>query len=75
MNYIRRVAVRAVEEKHQSPELIAEIIEISRSSIYEWLRWYREGGEAALDTQSAPGASPVVTPGMDHYSGPRILDS
>ena len=62
MNYIRRIAVRAVEEKHQSPELIAEIIGISRSSIYDWLRWYREGGAAALDTRSAPGASPVITP-------------
>ena len=26
MNYIRRLAVRAVEEKHQSPELIADIL-------------------------------------------------
>ena len=67
MNYRRRIAVRAVEEKHQSPELIAEIIGISRSSIYDWLRGYREDGAAALDTQSAPGASPVITPGMDHW--------
>jgi len=33
MNYIRRLAVRAVEEKHHSPEVIADILGISRSSI------------------------------------------
>ena len=33
MNYLRRIAVRAVEEKGHSPELIAEILGISRSSI------------------------------------------
>ena len=75
MNYLRRIAVRAVEEKHQSPELIAEIIGISRSSIYDWLRWYREGGEAALETRSAPGASPVITPSMDHWLRETVLHS
>ena len=34
MNYLRPIAVRAVEEKHYSPELIADIFGISRSSIY-----------------------------------------
>ena len=33
MNYLRPIAVRAVEEKHYSPELIADIFGISRSSI------------------------------------------
>ena len=35
----------------------------------------QQHGLVRFATQSAPGASPVVTPGMDHYSGPRILDS
>ena len=35
MNYLRRLAVRAMEEKHYSPELIADIFGISRSSIYD----------------------------------------
>jgi DNA invertase Pin-like site-specific DNA recombinase len=65
MNYIRRLAVRAVEEKHQSPELIAEIFDISRSSVYKWLRRYREEGEEALDSGSAPGAPAVITAEMD----------
>ena len=33
MNYLRRIAVRAVEDQHQSPELIAKIFGISRSCI------------------------------------------
>jgi transposase len=48
MNYIRRIAVRSVEEKHYSPELIADIFGISRSSIYDWLRWYRKYGEESF---------------------------
>ena len=45
MNYLRPIAVQAIEEKHYSPELIADILGISRSSIYEWLRLYHAGGE------------------------------
>lgn len=75
MNYIRRIAVRAVQEKHHSPELIADVFEISRSSIYDWLRWYRHGGEDALDTRSAPGASRVLLPHMDHWLKETVLHS
>lgn len=75
MNYIRRIAVRAVEEKHYSPELIADIFQISRSSIYDWLRWYRQDGEDALDTQSAPGAPPVITADMDCWLRITVLHS
>lgn len=35
MNYLRRIAVQAVEEKNYSPEAIADIFGISRSSIYD----------------------------------------
>ena len=75
MNYLRRIAVRAVEENHHSPELIANILGISRSCIYDWLRWYRAGGEAALDTRLAPGADPVITPEMDRWLKATILNS
>jgi transposase len=75
MNYLRRIAVRAVEEKRYSPELIADIFGISRSSIYDWLRGYREGGEEALDTQSAPGAPRVITPIMDLWLRETVLHS
>ena len=75
MNYLRRMAVQAVEEKHYSPESIADIFGISRSSIYDWLRRYREDGEDALDTQLAPGASPVITPEMDQWLRQIVLNS
>lgn len=75
MNYIRLIAVRAVEEKHYSPELIAEILGMSRSSIYDWVRWYRADGEAALATRMAPGAPVVITPIMDWWLEQTVLKS
>lgn len=75
MNSMRRMAVRAVVEKHPSPELIAEIFGISRSSIDEGLRGYREGGEKTLDTPSAPGALPVLLPHRDRWLKSAILNS
>jgi transposase len=47
MNYLRRIAIRAIEEKNYSPEAIADILGISRRSIYDWLRGYCDGGENA----------------------------
>jgi len=75
MNYLRRIAVRAVEDQHYSPELIAKIFGISRSCIYDWLRWYHRGGEAELDTRSAPGATPVITPDLDQWLKDTLLNS
>ena len=43
MNYVRRIAVRAIEEKHYSPELVADLLGISRSSIYDWLNFHPAG--------------------------------
>jgi transposase len=75
MNDLRRIAVRAVEDQHQSPELIAKIFGISRSCIYDWLRWYHRGGEAELDTRAAPGATPVITPDLDQWLKDTLLNS
>lgn len=75
MNYLRRLAVRAVEEKPYSPALIAAIFGISRSSIYDWLRWYRAGGDAALETRTAPGAPAVITPIMEWWLEQTVLNS
>ena len=75
MNYLRRIAVRAVEEKHYSPELITAIFGISRSCIYEWLRAYHAKGEDALDTRKAPGSPPVMTSEIDDGLKKTILHS
>ena len=75
MNYLRRIAVQAIEEKHYSPELVADLLGISRSSIYDWLNWYRNGGEEDLDTRKAPGAPWVMTPDMDEWLKETIVHS
>jgi len=75
MNYLRRIAVQAVEEKHYSPEVAADFLNISRSSIYDWVHQYREEGEDALDTKKAPGAPLVITPEMDQWLRKTILTS
>lgn len=54
---------------------MADILGISRSSIYEWLQRHREGGEPALATRRAPGASPVITPTMDVWLKHTVLNS
>ena len=73
MNYLRRIAIRAVEEKNYSPEVIADSLGISRSSIYDGLRWYRDGAESALDTQWSPGAKSVITEEMDRWLKAVVL--
>lgn len=75
MNYVRRIAVCAIEEKQYSPELVADLLGISRSSIYDWLNRYRQDGEAALDTGTSPGAPPILTPEMDRWLEATLLHS
>ncbi len=75
MNDLRRLAVRTAEEKGHSPELMAEILGISRSSIYDGLRRYRAEGEAALETRSAPGAPRTITAGLRGWLRKTVLTS
>lgn len=73
MNYIRRIAVYAVIDRHLNPEYIAKVLNISRSCIYEWIRWYREGGDDSLDTRHALGALPIMTSEIDDWLRNTIL--
>ena len=75
MNDLRRIAVRAVEEQHYSPELIAAIFGISRRCIYEWLRAYPEKGEDALETRKAPGSPAVIPSDIDDWLKETMLHS
>lgn len=75
MNYIRRIAVHAIVNNNHSPELVADVLNISRSAIYQWLNWYRDGGDEALDTQKAPGAFPVITPKIERWLKRTLLKS
>jgi transposase len=75
MNYIRKIAVRAVEEKGYSPEAVVDILGFTRSCIYDWLRKYHKGGMVALETQTAPGAEPKVTEEMEIWLREIILET
>lgn len=44
MGYIRKMAVQAIRERGQSPEVVAQIFNFNRSCIYRWLKHYDEGG-------------------------------
>jgi transposase len=73
MSYIRKIAVRAVEEKGYSPEAVVDILGLSRSCIYDWLRKYHNEGMAGLETRAAPGAEPQVTEEMEIWLRKTVL--
>lgn len=73
MSYIRKLAVRAVVEGQFPPSLVANIYGISRSSLFEWINRYKRGGYDLLDTRTAPGAEPLITPEMDIWLKEVVL--
>ena len=75
MNYIRKIAVRAVEEKGYSPEAVVDILGFSRSCIYDWLRRYHKAGMAGLETRAAPGVPPQVTKEMEIWLRETVLET
>jgi transposase len=75
MSYLPKIAVHAVEEHHFSPEDVTKMLGLSPSTIYAWLKRYREQGYAGLDTKKAPGAPPLVTEEMDAWLKRTVLDA
>lgn len=75
MSYIRQMAVRAVEGKGYSPEAVIDILGLTRSCIYDWLRKYREKGLIGLETQTAPGAKPIITEEMEAWLRETVLQT
>jgi transposase len=53
--------VRLIEETHRDPQLVADVFGVSRSSVYEWLRKYREGGPEGLHSQAALGRPTAIS--------------
>lgn len=55
--------IRAVQlvEEGKSAELVAEVLGVGRSSVFEWQRKYRVGGLAALSTKFASGRPTVLS--------------
>ena len=73
MYYIRVMAVNSIRVLGQSPEVIAKAYNFNRACIYRWLRQYDEGGFAALESDMAPGANPLVTGEMDEWLKQTVL--
>src|SRR6266508_1277254 len=48
-------------ESGKSPDEIAEILGVGRSSVFEWQKKYREGGLAALSTKFASGRPTILS--------------
>ncbi|WP_200249881.1 IS630 family transposase [Thiococcus pfennigii] len=74
MSYLRKLAVRAIEEKSYSPEVIADVLGISRSSVYDWLKRYRESGWEALDSRPSPGAPALITAPIEAWLRWTVLE-
>jgi transposase len=75
MDYLRKIAVRAVREKGYSAETVIDVLGLSRSCIYTWLRRYDVEGLKGLETRTAPGAVPVITPEMEQWLRQTIVQS
>jgi transposase len=56
---LRKRAVSCVESG-QSPEKVAQALGINRTTIYDWLSLYREGGWSALDAKKRGGRKPKL---------------
>src|SRR5256886_2253574 len=75
MGYIRKIAVQAIRENGQSPEVVAKVLNFNRSCIYEWLKRYDRGGCEALESRRPPGAKPVITREMEGWLEEAVLNS
>src|SRR5256886_13870725 len=75
MGYIRKIAVQAIRENGQSPEVVAKVLNFNRSCIYEWLKRYDRGGYEALESRRPPGAKPVITRKMEGWLEETVLNS
>src|SRR5260221_14653197 len=56
---MRERAVRSVQDG-ESPEVVADVLGINRSTIYGWLAQYRRGGWGALKAKPLFGRPPEL---------------
>ena len=75
MSYLRMIAVHAVRDNGFSPEDVSQLLGISRSSVYAWLKCFKHEGYEGLATKKAPGAEPVVTEEMDAWLKQTVLET
>ena len=75
MNYLRKIAVTAVVNKGYSPEDVIDVLGLSRSCIYTWLRRYERAGFSGLESRSSPGREAQITPAIDAWLRRTVLTS
>ena len=56
---MRELAVRRVQEG-ESPEVVARVLGINRSTMYSWLAQYRRHGWGGLKARPVPGRPPKL---------------
>lgn len=56
-----RIQVVRLVEQGWAPERIAEALDVSRSSVFDWIKRYREGGLEELSTKFASGRPTILT--------------
>jgi len=59
---LEQLRIRAVSrvQSGESPEVVSKAIGINRTTIYDWLAKYRNGGWHALRSRPTPGAKPKI---------------
>jgi transposase len=83
LEYLRKIAVRAVEEQGYSPEVVIGVLGywgigalgLSRSCLYDWLQRYQTQGLKGLESHPAPGAEAQVTEAMEVWLKETVLHS
>jgi transposase len=73
--YLRKIAVRAVEEQGYSPEVVMGVLGLSRSCMYAWLQRYQSQGLSGLESHPAPGAEAQVTAPLEAWLKETVLHS
>ena len=75
LEYLRKIAVRAVKEYGYSPEVVIKVLGLSRSCMYDWLKRYETRGLKGLEGHPAPGAEAQVTEAMEAWLKETVLQS
>lgn len=57
---MRERAVRRIQEG-ENPEVVARVLGLNRSTVYNWLALYRRGGWGALKAKPVPGRPPKLS--------------
>jgi transposase len=59
-----RISACKAIENGVSPDVVAQVMGVSRTAVFAWWKAYREGGETSLETKKAPGRTPALSAGQ-----------